>query len=366
MPSFPILDEEATDIAAYFNAISVQEADTIDKTLLNVRKYVQTQETIAIKTPEPAFSNPTTMPAIQAKADVWALITRAGAQMAAHDLKSASASLAKADQIASAQKLSEQVGATTKPVSDRLKDAISTLDQGRLPLHITMPGEDWYTRPEFAQAVEYIEDWALTNKQISELQLDPTKNKPEEIARNIHMILFKVDFTSELYKAPYPFVETPRPDIDDARFKKGEALFYDMQCLKCHVLGDPDVPGAQKTPTAPNLSLASRRLQRRWIRHWVQEPPIIQVGTAMPPFFTGLPVLNEQGQPWPRSQGEGAAEIAKAEAKYGNTVDEQTNLLLDFIYAAGVRGFTGIQPVAGSARCRNSGADSSAGEDRSA
>src|SRR6185437_13963854 len=122
-----------------------------------------------------------------------------------------------------------------------------------------------------------------------------------------------------------------------------------MQCLKCHVLGDPNVPGAQKAPTAPNLSLASRRLQRRWIRHWVQEPPFIQVGTAMPPFFTGLPVLNEHGQPWPRSQGESAAEIAKAEAKYGNTVDEQTNLLLDFIYAAGVRGFTGIQPVAGAA-----------------
>ncbi len=347
MPSFPILDEEATDIAAYFNAESVKEAKTIDKTLLNARKYVQTQQELAMKTPVPAFTSPTTMPAYEAKADVWALTTHAGGQMAAHDLKGAAATLAKAQELATAQKLSEQIGPTTKPVSDRLKDAIATLEQGRIPLQIAMPGEDWYTRPEFQPAVDYLKQWALMNKQISELQLDPTKNKPEEIARNIHTVLFKADFVSDLYNAPYPFVETPRPDIDEARFKKGEALFYEMQCLKCHVLGDPNVPGAQKTPTAPNLSLAWRRLQRRWIRHWVQEPPIIQVGTAMPPFFTGLPVFNEHGQPWPRSQGLTAAEVDAAEAKYGKTVDEQTNLLLDFIYAAGMRGYTGIQPVAG-------------------
>jgi hypothetical protein len=111
------------------------------------------------------------------------------------------------------------------------------------------------------------------------------------------------------------------------------------------VLGDPNLPGAQKAPTAPNLSLAHRRLQRRWIRHWVQEPPIIQIGTAMPPFFTGLPVWKEDGQPWPRSQNVAAAEAARVEKIYGENVQDQTDLLLDFIYAAGVRGYTGIQPV---------------------
>jgi plastocyanin len=149
-----------------------------------------------------------------------------------------------------------------------------------------------------------------------------------------------------LYNAPYPFVETPRPDVDDARFKKGEAFFYELQCLKCHVLGDPNVPGAQKNPTAPNLSLASRRLQRRWVRHWTQEPPIIQVGTAMPPFFTGLGIFDVHGQAWPRSQGVAEAEAQRIEKIYGNNVEEQEALLLDFIYAAGVRGYTGIQPAA--------------------
>jgi hypothetical protein len=104
------------------------------------------------------------------------------------------------------------------------------------------------------------------------------------------------------------------------------------------------VPGAQKNPTAPNLNLASRRLQRRWIRHWVQEPPIIQVGTAMPPFLTGLAIFDVHGQAWPRSQGVTEAEAQRIEKIYGNDVEEQGNLLLDFVYSAGVRGYTGIQP----------------------
>src|SRR5207247_8642809 len=129
----------------------------------------------------------------------------------------------------------------------------------------------------------------------------------------------------------------------------GEARFYEMQCLKCHVLGDPSVAGANKSPTAPNLTLASRRLQRRWVRHWVQEPPIIQPGTAMPPFFSGgpdaaTPVWDPHGQSWPRAQKTERPPEA-IEADFGKTVDEQTALLLDFLYAAGVRGHTGIQPA---------------------
>src|SRR5205814_954937 len=117
--------------------------------------------------------------------------------------------------------------------------------------------------------------------------------------------------------------------------------------LKCHVLGDPSVPGAQKTPTAPNLTLAHRRLQRRWVRHWVQEPAIIQIGTAMPPFFTGLSIFDIHGMTWPRSQGVAEAEAKRVESTYGDTVEAQTGLLLDFIYAAGVRGYTGVPPAGG-------------------
>src|SRR5205823_12729439 len=109
-------------------------------------------------------------------------------------------------------------------------------------------------------------------------------------------------FPSKLFHAPYPFVESPRPELPEARFKLGEQFFFEMQCLKCHVMGDPKAPGARPDPTAPNLDLAYRRLQPRWVRRWVQEPPLIQVSTAMPAFFTGEPVFNLDGQPWHRAQ----------------------------------------------------------------
>jgi hypothetical protein len=138
----------------------------------------------------------------------------------------------------------------------------------------------------------------------------------------------------------------------EAHFKHGEQFFYDLQCLKCHVLGDPDKPGANKNPTAPNLSLTHERLQRRWVRHWVQEPDIIQKDTAMPPFFTGLPIFAAVtpdrtaplGQSQPRAQTMSPADIQEREAKYGKTAKEQTDLLLDFLYVAGERGYTGMQP----------------------
>jgi cytochrome c551/c552 len=214
------------------------------------------------------------------------------------------------------------------------------------PANAIWPGDDWYEQPSFAPAAERLRQWALARDQISPVQLNPALNKPEELARNYRQLLFKAHFTGELYEAPYPFVEQSHPQFDEERFKKGEQFFYDMQCLKCHVLGDPGAPGATKAPTAPNLGLAHERLQRRWVRHWVQEPPIIQAGTAMPPFFTGLPVFSLIGQTWPKSQGAAPAEAERVEAKYGDTVEEQTNLLLDFLFAAGDRGYTGVQPPA--------------------
>jgi hypothetical protein len=175
----------------------------------------------------------------------------------------------------------------------------------------------------------------------------------DDLTKVYRTLWFKATFTQRQYDAPFPFVDSPRPEISDERFALGQQFFYDMQCLKCHVLGDPNVPGANKAPTAPNLSLTSRRLQSRWVRRWVQEPNIIQVGTAMPPFFTGLPVFQIEGQPWHLAQPLGdpaqqAEHVKLVEAKYGATVQQQTDLLLEFLYAAGVKNITGVQPATAS------------------
>jgi cytochrome c551/c552 len=241
-------------------------------------------------------------------------------------------------------KEAKQLKKTIDPLVTYINDEMDKSDD---PLYAesAWPGDDWITRPEFATAKATLTEWGLGHGQVNALQIDPTKNNPVELGRSYRQLLFKARFTQRLYDAPFPFVDSPRPEISEDRFKRGESLFYEMQCLKCHVIGDPTVQGAQKNPTAPNLSLAHRRLQRRWIRHWVQEPPIIQVGTAMPPFLTGLAITSQSGQPWPRSQGAPAEEQKRVESLYGSTPDEQGDLLLDFLYAAGVRNYTGIQPA---------------------
>src|SRR5256885_17073772 len=104
-----------------------------------------------------------------------------------------------------------------------------------------------------------------------------------------------------------------------------------------------EVKPDEKVPSsvvAPNLALAHQRLQRRWVRHWVQEPPIIQVGTAMPPFLSGLAALKLDGLSWPRSQMLPEPEVQRIEATYGSTPDEQASLPLDFLYAPGARHYT--------------------------
>ena len=213
------------------------------------------------------------------------------------------------------------------------------------------PADDWWTKREFTDAARELRNWALRRGLVREIELDPTKNTPEQLNRAYKQMLFKARFVDGLFDAPYPFVDSGRadwgsmsPEDREKHFKLGEQLFYEMQCLKCHVLGDPSVEGAQKNPTAPNLSLTYQRLQRDWVRHWVQEPAIIQVGTAMPPFLTGLPIFDLNGQAWPRSQGSAEAEVKRVEQTYGDTPEEQAKLVLDFLYEAGARNYTGVQP----------------------
>jgi cytochrome c len=262
-------------------------------------------------------------------------------------------------------KESRQLRKSIDPIMRYIAAEMKASDE---PLYVesAWPGDDWFTRAEFAMPAARLVSWALAHGQITPLQLDPTKNTPDELALNHRMVLYKARFTAELYDAPFPFTDAPQPVADEERFGLGEKLFYEMQCLKCHVLEDPKMagiaaappassgpsttPAGQQAQTAPNLALAHRRLQRRWMRHWVQEPPVIQTGTAMPPFFTGLPVFSQGGQSWPLAQPLGdpaqqAAFLARVHETYGDTADEQTDLLLDFVLTAGIRGYTARTPA---------------------
>jgi cytochrome c2 len=211
------------------------------------------------------------------------------------------------------------------------------------------PGDDWWQQPSLLAARQHLLDWALAHKQITEIDVDFSKAfnvTPAALNKTYNSILFKARFTANLYACPFPFVDTPKTNDPPDRFKTGEQFFAQMTCLTCHVLGDPAAPGAVAVPKGPNLSLSYRRLQARWIRAWIQEPPIIQVGTNMPQAFSGFfpstGVYLLHGQTYPEALNMAPEVIADEKAKYGKTADEQTSLLMDFLFAAGPTGHSTI------------------------
>jgi cytochrome c2 len=259
-----------------------------------------------------------------------------------------------ASSVHESKKIAEWLDPLAKSIEAELKASKSTTKPSEM-----WPAADWWSRPQFRGVADRLREWSLREGLLKPIEFDP---KTADYNKAYAKALFYARFVCELYDAPFPFVDAGLPDkgaMTDAEaqqhFKLGEQLFYEMQCLKCHVLGDSSVPGAQQNPTAPNLSLAHERLQRRWTRDWVQEPYIIQLNTKMPPFLTGFDAKKLDGLPWPRSQGGAPEEVKRVEAKYGDTADKQAKLLLDFLYEAGARGYTGVQPAASAATAPTTG-----------
>src|SRR6185369_13696617 len=100
--------------------------------MIAVTAYKKALQEAAIK-PVAAPKNPTTVPSTVAKPWVDAMIAHAGAQIADRDQKGAVETLTAAEALATAAKLSEPTGtgATTRPVSTRLKDAITALKDNK-------------------------------------------------------------------------------------------------------------------------------------------------------------------------------------------------------------------------------------------
>ncbi len=82
-------------------------------------------------------------------------------------------------------------------------------------------------------------------------------------------------------------------------------------------------------PSAPNLGLASQRLQRDWLYYWMLNPQWIQPGTKMPMNFP----MNEERKPTspyaddPKYPGHGKVDAGR----------DHINLLIDYLYDAGMR-----------------------------
>ena len=67
-----------------------------------------------------------------------------------------------------------------------------------------------------------------------------------------------------------------------------KSLFELLKCQQCHVLGA--IPKDQPTSNlAPDLRMASERLQPDWILEWLKKPSDILPGTRMPAFWPDYP-----------------------------------------------------------------------------
>jgi mono/diheme cytochrome c family protein len=83
----------------------------------------------------------------------------------------------------------------------------------------------------------------------------------------------------------------------------GKQLFEVLKCQQCHVLGA--IPKDQPTANlAPDLRMASERLNPEWIIDWLKGPAAILPGTRMPAFWPDYPKSS-----FPQMGGDGDAQI---------------------------------------------------------
>jgi cytochrome c2 len=83
---------------------------------------------------------------------------------------------------------------------------------------------------------------------------------------------------------PYRFYDVK---LEGDRKKVSEALFTNLKCLSCHVVGEAKLSPEEMAKAAPNLLMANQRLRAEWIVKWLSNPEALQSGTRMPSFFAG-------------------------------------------------------------------------------
>ena len=275
----------------------------------------------------------------------------------------------------------------------------------------------WSEQPALAVPVHRLKTFALRNDLSQPRVFDPRQTTADDRLATFDGALGAARFLHDAYQVQYPYPPLRLPDISVERFVRGEALFNQVLCAKCHALGDeekllalwklenpnagtpqppaapgddyddapakPKPPAAAPVPTsapaapaaapatataptpatapaaaaadddygddpaaaapvapvgpawsAPNLKYAVHRIQPQWAEKWLQRSLIILPGTKMPNQWAGPSPLDSFFFQFP--------DEAKIEAhkKFYYTGPEQRQLILDYIYAAGMRNYT--------------------------
>ncbi|HEY7312836.1 MAG TPA: hypothetical protein VH643_25960, partial [Gemmataceae bacterium] len=76
--------------------------------------------------------------------------------------------------------------------------------------------------------------------------------------------------------------DVPAEARQDQRAEKGRANAARLGCARCH---RGAFPGVTDPPPGPSLADAARRLDRRWLLHWLSDPAKIRPDARMPVLF---------------------------------------------------------------------------------
>lgn len=173
--------------------------------------------------------------------------------------------------------LAEYFAAVSQEQSRWLGDKLATIASAR---------KDSRTGSEAAaSAVDSIRRFALLHGSIPPGWLDPLSARREVFTKACDQAVTDAGFLQGVYASGHAFLDPPAQTASADRVADGRTLFQELQCLQCHVFGDPAAPGANTHPTAPDLQSVNSRLRRKWVASWLQDPPRIQPGTRMPRFF---------------------------------------------------------------------------------
>ena len=360
MPSFHYEEDDAVGVADYFAGSTHNDGKTI-------RKLLQPIEDQIDKSKKRRF-------------DLSAEKARIAERKAGNDAEKDPAKKLSADAIRAMDTRSAQIDAQ-----------LASIDQ-------------WHASPAIAKAVNRLKSFAVRNHLILPRRLDPRENSAADRAKAWEESLSGAQFLAKVYQVQYPFPRPQLPDISEERFARGEMLLtaappLGLGCVKCHPLGNevalfdiwkkenpgaaqpkppakpddddffgdekkpdtkkpdekkPDTkkaddddpfgvgeekPAAPAAPTgpgysAPNLKYAVNRLQPTWVDLWLQRSTTILPGTKMPPQWPGPLPSDSFAFAFPD-------EIKNnVHAQFYHTGPEQRALIMDFLYAAGMRNHT--------------------------
>jgi len=332
MPSFPIDIDQATRLADYFGSWSKQKSQKLQQWLEPIEAYRKQR---------------------------LAQVERS--EQTVHKLRSR-------------QALTEK----DSPEFIRLKQRIDSLveRQSRQTPPAWFDSQSEKVRSASRHLMEFIyDDFALIRaKKIDEdrepLDVDDAADWVKDRATNWEQVRTAGKMLGQLFDVEYPFPPGHMPRISQERFERGLALFKEMQCSKCHSLGDEqkllamwklDNPAGVAAPpakpdddagffdepddtpkaaaaaplgpayTAPNLKNVAARLQWKWVDQWLRGSTTILPAAKMPVQFPGGGTAFFQHPPDKKEALHGL---------YSASGKDQRKLLMDFLYAASDTNYT--------------------------